>query len=165
MAAYRITAIGPEHIAGFRAVVDSVAREKRYLAMLEAPPLADVTRFVTGNIRRGHPQFVALVNDRVVGWCDVIPIDRPVCAHIGTLGLGIIGEYRGQGIGKALMQAAIAQARASGLTRIELTVRGSNLKAQTLYRNLGFVDEGRKERGARVDGEYEDVLMMGLLLD
>ena len=38
--------IADEHIAGFREAVDVVARERKYLAFLEAPPLDDVRRFL-----------------------------------------------------------------------------------------------------------------------
>jgi RimJ/RimL family protein N-acetyltransferase len=162
---YTIAPITTEHIAGFREALDSVAREKRYLAFLEAPPAAEVEAFIRKNIEADHAQFVALVDARVVGWCDIIPVDRPVCAHIGTLGIGIVAACRGQGMGTTLMQATTDKARQNGLTRIELTCRASNLKAQALYRKLGYVDEGCKKNGARVDGVYEDVVMMALVLD
>jgi RimJ/RimL family protein N-acetyltransferase len=165
MTAFTIAPIAPGHITGFRSALDSVAREKRYLAFLEAPPADEVDGFIRRNIRAGHAQFVALVGGEVVGWSDIIPIDRPVCAHIGTLGIGIVAGYRSQGIGTALMHAAIDKARSNGLTRIDLTCRASNLGAQALYRKLGFVDEGLRKRGARVDGVYEDVVAMSLLLN
>jgi hypothetical protein len=72
MTAYQIVPIAEEHISGFRVAVDVVAREKKYLAFLEAPPLEEVTRFVLGNIERGYPQFVVLSDSTVAGWCDVI---------------------------------------------------------------------------------------------
>jgi RimJ/RimL family protein N-acetyltransferase len=162
---YTIAPITPEHIAGFREALDSVAREKRYLAFLEAPPAVEVETFIRKNIEAGHAQFVGVVDARVVGWCDILPVERPVCAHIGTLGIGIVAACRGQGMGTALMQAATGKARRNGLTRIELTCRASNLKAQALYRKLGYLEEGRKKNGARVDGVYEDVVMMALVLD
>ena len=40
---YHIVPIAEAHIAGFRDAVDVVARESKYLAFLEAPPLEDVT--------------------------------------------------------------------------------------------------------------------------
>jgi hypothetical protein len=51
--ANQIVPIAEEHIPGFRAAVDVVAREKKYLAFLAAPPLEEVTRFVLGNIELG----------------------------------------------------------------------------------------------------------------
>ena len=42
------------HIAGFRAVLDAVARERRYLAFTAAPPAARVRRFVLKNLEKGE---------------------------------------------------------------------------------------------------------------
>lgn len=61
------------HIAGFREVLDSVARERRYLAFLEAPSATQMRRFVLNNLRNGYPQFVAVEDDCVLGWCDIVP--------------------------------------------------------------------------------------------
>ena len=70
---YQIVPITEEHIASFRTAVDTVARERKYLAFLDAPPLEDVTRFVLNNIEHRYPQFVVVSADTVVGWCDVLP--------------------------------------------------------------------------------------------
>ena len=68
-----IVPIEPGQIGGFRECLDSVARETRYITMIEAPPLPRVTAFVKGNLERRAPQLVAVDGDRVVGWCDVLP--------------------------------------------------------------------------------------------
>jgi RimJ/RimL family protein N-acetyltransferase len=161
---YRVTPIEERYIEGFRAAVDSVARERVYLAFLEAPPLKATTEFVLENIRGGHPQFVALVDEIVVGWCDITSLHRPVFAHSGVLGMGLVAEYRAQGIGTALISAALERAKSIGLTRVELTVREHNKRAFALYEKMGFVVEGVKRNAVRVDGRYENLICMGLLL-
>lgn len=103
---FRVVPIAEEHIEGFRAGLDSVARERRYLTFLEAPPLDKVRQFVRRNIREGYPQCVALAEERVVGWCDALPIDRPTRAHTAVLGIGVLAEF----------------------TRIELSVREGNAR-------------------------------------
>jgi RimJ/RimL family protein N-acetyltransferase len=159
----RIVAIAEEHIDGFRAALDSVARERKYLSLLEAPAGADVTKYVREGIERRVPHFVAIVEGNVVGWCDVYPKPRAALAHSGTLGMGILSEYRGRGIGRALIDATLQAARAGGLTRIELTVRVDNEPARRLYESFGFVTEGLCRRHTRVDGEYKDSWLMALL--
>src|SRR5262247_3448517 len=84
-----IARIAPEHIEGFHKVVDFVACERRYLASFEAPPLVRTRQFVMNNISKGYSQFVAIADEKVVGWCDVIPKDRPVHVHCGVLGMGL----------------------------------------------------------------------------
>ena len=144
--------IEERHIGSYHAAVGSVAREVAYLAFLEAPPLESTIDFVRENLRQGHPQYVALVEDRVVGWCDVTSLRRPAFAHSGVLGLGVVKAYRGQGIGKALLRTTLDRARAIGLTRVELTVRQPNVRAVELYKKIGFAVEGVKKNGVRVVG-------------
>ena len=160
-----IVPIAEEHIRGYHEAVDSVARERKYLAFLEALPLEKSALFVRENLEQRNPHVVALLAGKVIGWCDICPIGRPVYAHGGVLGMGIIAEHRGRGIGEALMRAALDQARERGLTRVELTVRADNERAVALYRKIGFQDEGVKRKAIRVDGRYIDVACMALLFD
>jgi RimJ/RimL family protein N-acetyltransferase len=158
-----IVPIAEKHIAGFRAAVGSVARERRYLAMVRAFPLKGTRQYARANIRKRNPHFVALAGDRVIGWCDVLPVPRHAMAHCGVLGIGIVEGHRGMGIGRALLSAALARARERGLTRVELTVRKDNPRAIALYEKFGFVTEGVKRNGFRIDGKYYDLLSMAVL--
>jgi RimJ/RimL family protein N-acetyltransferase len=133
---FTIVPIAEEHIESFRAAVDRVAREHRYLA---------------------------LVDGTVVGWCDVIPKTWETLSHSGILGMGVIPEYRGRGIGGALIAAALQAAKEKGLTRIELTVRTDNEPARKLYEKFGFLHEGLLRRHLRVHGEDRDSYQMVLL--
>jgi len=160
----QIVPIAEEHIPGFRAAVDVVARERKYLAFLEAPPLEDVTRFVRDNIEHGSPQFVVLSAATVVGWCDVIPNrTRVIYSHCGSLGIGLLPEFRGKGIGRQLMQRAIEAAFVFGLTRIELAVRERNANAIALYKSLGFEVEGLHRNAVCIGSQYENLYSMALL--
>ena len=111
-----IVPIEEAHIDGFHRTLDFVARERRYLSWLEAPPPERTRAFVLDHITRGHPQFVALAAGEVVGWCDVTAKDRPVHAHVGVLGMGLLPPFRGQGIGAELMRRTLAAAKAFGFT-------------------------------------------------
>ncbi|HKU47134.1 MAG TPA: GNAT family N-acetyltransferase [Burkholderiales bacterium] len=162
---FRIAPIAEGHIEGFREVLDSVARERRALLFLEAPPPKDVGEFVRRSIARQYPHYVALVEGRVVGWCDVLPADwRATRAHAGLLGIGVLAEFRGQGIGRALIGRTLESARAFGFTRIELSYRQGNARVASLYESFGFVREGVQRSAVRVDGVYEDLVLMALLL-
>jgi L-phenylalanine/L-methionine N-acetyltransferase len=105
-----------------------------------------------------------VVGDCVVGWCDIIPIDREGFEHSGRMGMGVLAEYRGQGIGHELATRAIEHAREAGLERVELGVFTSNTRAIRLYEQLGFVTEGIKRRSRRCDGIYYDLAYMALFL-
>jgi ribosomal protein S18 acetylase RimI-like enzyme len=160
-----IVPIAEAHVAGFRDAVGSVARERRYLAVLEPFPEADVRKYVQENIASGVPHFVALADGKVVGWCDIALKPRPLLRHGGVLGLGVVADYRGRGIGRALLETTLRAAKERGVTRVELTVRVDNERAKRLYERCGFVTEGRCRRHMRVDGEYHDSWLMALLHD
>jgi ribosomal protein S18 acetylase RimI-like enzyme len=161
---YKIVPIAEEHISGFRAAVDVVARERKYLSFLEAPPFEETRRFVLDNIEHGYPQFVVLSAEGVVGWCDVLPNrSRVIYSHCGTLGVGLLPGFRGKGIGRQLMRRTIEAAFAFGLTRIELTVREGNANAIALYKSLGFEVEGLHRNAVRIGEQYENLYSMALL--
>jgi len=161
----QVVPIAAEHVEGFHGCLDAVARERRWLGFVEAPPLENVRSFVRGNIANDLPQFVAMDGTRVVGWCDVSPKRLAGFTHCGQLGMGVLAEYRGLGIGERLARAVLAKTRSIGLERVELEVYASNLPAIGLYRKLGFQVEGTLRHGRKLDGRYEDVVIMALLVE
>jgi ribosomal-protein-alanine N-acetyltransferase len=84
----------------------------------------------------------------------------PDAYHVHVL--AVAGEARRRGLGTALLAAALAEARAAGLTRVHLQLRASNLAALALYRRLGFAAVGRRPR---YYGGGEDALLLSLELD
>jgi ribosomal protein S18 acetylase RimI-like enzyme len=158
-----IVPIAIEHIPGFWRAVDLVAREGRYLALLQSPPIAATEAFVAGNLAKGNPHFVVLEAGEVVGWCDIVRHERETRAHCGTLGMGLLPAQRGRGIGRRLIETAVAAAWERGFKRIELTVNEGNERALRLYRSVGFVIEGRGRRAARFGQSYLDVFAMARL--
>jgi ribosomal protein S18 acetylase RimI-like enzyme len=160
-----IVHIREEHIEGFHACLDSVARERIYIGGVEARPIETTREFVRGNIRDKKPQLVALDGDRVIGWCDILPMRGFDFAHVGQVGMGVHKDYRGKRIGNALMKAALQAAKDFGIERVELEVYTSNTRAINMYEKFGFVTEGVKRKGRKLEGEYFDVQVMALFFD
>ena len=149
----------------FRAAVDIVARERKFIALVEAPPIEQVRAFVARNVERGYPQIVAIADGALVGWCNVPPASRAVSAHVGDLFMGLIPDFRGKGLGERLLRQAVQAADAFGFRRIELGVFATNTAAAALYRKVGFVEEGTKRMAILVDGSYHDEIIMARLKD
>jgi RimJ/RimL family protein N-acetyltransferase len=83
----------------------------------------------------------------------------------GEIGMAVLKEWRGRGVGSALLAAAIEWARAEGLHKLSLEVFPHNEAAIGLYRKFGFVEEGRLvKQYRRQNGELWDVIQMGLRL-
>ena len=160
-----IEPLAARHFSGLREALDAVAREQRFLAFTEAPPPEQASAFYTSVLTNRWCLRVATVEGLVVGWCDVLPTRGQARAHVGSLGMGVVSAARGRGIGSALLRAAVEAAWASGLTRIELSVRADNAKARALYERHGFVTEGLLRRAFRLDGQYFDAVAMALVRD
>ena len=148
----------------FRDALDSVARERTWLAFTEAPSYEHMRKFVSELIRDNDIQVYAVLNETVVGWCDITRRKREVFAHTGGLGMGIIKPHRGKGLGSRMMEECIKQARANGLEKICLEVYSHNTAGIALYNKFGFEHEGVKLKEVKIDGRYFDNVVMGLLL-
>jgi RimJ/RimL family protein N-acetyltransferase len=160
----QIVPISEEHVESFHRCLDSVARERRYLGLVKAPPFESTRDFVLSNIRNKIPQYVAIEGDRVVGWCDIVPNKGEGFTHCGTLGMGVLRDYRGKGYGTRLIEDTIYAAKEFGLNRIELEVFISNVSAVRLYETRGFIHEGVKRKARKLDGKYDDIFMMALII-
>jgi RimJ/RimL family protein N-acetyltransferase len=83
----------------------------------------------------------------------------------GEIGMAVVPEWRGRGVGSALLRAAIRWSRDHGLHKLSLGVFPHNTAGIALYRKFGFAEEGRRVKHVRrASGEIWDVIEMGLLL-
>jgi RimJ/RimL family protein N-acetyltransferase len=127
----------------------SVGDERRYLKALRRYPHAAV--------------FVAERSDgALVGRLSVARDQHPASSHVADLGLMVAHDARGQGIGTALLQAAVDWARDAGIRKLELHVFPWNEPAMRLYEKFGFEREGYRKRHYRRDGEDVDAVLMAL---
>lgn len=162
---YQIIPIEEKHIDAFRDAVGAVAKEGRFLALMDTPSIEQVRSFILEQLKNKMPHFIAMADGKVVGWCDIASFNRPAFAHSGVLRMGIRKEYRGIGLGRKLMQIVLDTGKEMGLTRVELDVREDNINAIELYKKFGFEVEGVKRNACKTDGAYANVLVMGLLFD
>ena len=154
-----------EDAPAFSEAVTRVASEKRYLATVEGYTVEQTRSYLQRAAEGLLYQVVAEVNGRVIGACDISPRQGTGFTHVGVLGMFLLSEWRGRGIGRQLLEACLSAARNSGLERIELEVFADNEAALHLYETQGFVREGRKVHGRKFEGRYQDVLLMALALD
>lgn len=164
----QIAPIAEEHIESLHRCLDAVARERKYLARVQAPPLESMRQFILSGIESAAIRLVALSQEenqaRVVGWCDIFPMEREGFTHRSKLGMGIHKDFRKRGIGTRLINEAISKAKAKGLERIELGVFASNAPAIKLYKKAGFVVEGVKKKARKLDGVYDDMIQRALFI-
>jgi ribosomal protein S18 acetylase RimI-like enzyme len=149
----------PEDAKAVSVLVDAVARERRYLAATVGFSEEATESFIKSVTAAKGVHLVAFVDDAAVGWCDITPASFEGMTHVGRLGMGVKAGFRGQGIGRGLLKAALNRAFGQGLERVELEVFRSNDSAVRLYEAHGFLREGVKVGGRKLDGLADDILL------
>jgi L-phenylalanine/L-methionine N-acetyltransferase len=141
----------------------TVAAEGRYIRM----ELVDRnrSRMVKEWARRSwtvdRANLVAVSDGRVVGNLGITREAGPVSRHAASLGMAVDPEWRGRGIGAALLGEAFRWAGWAGVEKVFLTVYPHNDRAIKLYRKFGFVEEGRLTGHSKKSYGYEDEIVMG----
>ena len=98
---FHIEALQETHFEQLHHVFDAVCRERRFMAFTKAGPKDQTFAFYRSVLAGGHAHCVAVLDQRVVGWCDVLPQVGQMRSHTGVLGMGVALEERGKGVGKA----------------------------------------------------------------
>ncbi len=84
---------------------------------------------------------------------------------VGVCMLCVHRDFRGQGVGRALLEQGVAWAeRSLGLARLELNVWADHWPAINLYKSVGFIQEGLHPAFGFRDGAHTTALTMGKLL-
>jgi L-phenylalanine/L-methionine N-acetyltransferase len=130
------------NVDGWRSVGD----ERRYLRALKRHPDAAV--------------FVADDDGAIVGRLSLARDPHGASSHVADLGLMVAATHRRRGIGRALLEQAVAWAGEAGVTKIELHVFPWNEPAIGLYEGFGFEREGLRRRHYRRAGQEVDAILM-----
>lgn len=163
----------------------------RRLTALDAPSLRrlrlDALVETPESFGSSYEEEHTLTLDDIKGW--VTPQDDSAMfgvfvgdALVGIIGVGrqrklkmrhkahiwsvyVAPEQRGQGLGRLLLQAAIAHARTMrGIRQVQLSVTSNNTSAAALYAGLGFVEYGREREALCVNDQLYDETLMALPL-
>ena len=112
---------------------------------------------------RGHPDaavLVAEVDGELAGRLSLARDPNPASHHVADLGLMVDIRFRRQGVGRALLEAAVEWAPEHGIAKLELHVFPWNEPAIALYESFGFEREGyRRRHYLRPDGLADAILM------
>ena len=111
-------------------------------------------------------EIIALVDGQIAGMAGIESLGaKHKVKHRAELGISILKEYWGLGLGKALINACIKCAEIAGYEQIELNVVAENEVAVAMYLKAGFKVYGRNPRGfkSRFTG-YQELLYMRMEL-
>lgn len=109
--------------------------------------------------------FGAYAGGRIVGMAAFKRETGPKTAHKGFVwGVFVDPAHRGGGVGGALMEAVLAEARRT-VEQLILTIVEGNEAALALYRRLGFTTYGKEPRALKAEGGYADEVLMALVFE
>lgn len=149
----------------------SVIAEAEYLLTLPEEykkTLLEHKEWVQRRIENENETYIVAEKDgEVIGWIAFENAsNRKRTSHLGTFGLLVSKSYRGLGVGKMLLTALLDWAEKNpSIEKVCLAVFSTNQKAISLYKKMGFIEEGRKIKEFKIsDKEYwDDVLMYKLV--
>lgn len=107
--------------------------------------------------------LAAVYNDKIIGTCGIVGNVMKKMKHTASIGISLLKEWQNQGLGKKLMEESIGWAKKNtDLEIIWLDVFSTNTHAVSLYKKLGFVEEGRQKNFVRLKSGYCDKITMSL---
>ncbi|WP_442600114.1 GNAT family N-acetyltransferase [Neobacillus sp. D3-1R] len=110
--------------------------------------------------------LVAEMDKTIIGFLNFRLSSKKKFQHQGLFGMSIQEAYTNKGIGRALIQELLKWAEADPrVEKISLEVFSNNKRAIHLYSKLGFVEEGRRKKAAKLGpNEYVDDIFMSKFL-
>jgi len=157
----------PDHAQVVLAYVEQVSGESTFVTF--GPGEFEMTVEQEAEFLRGCHESVnqiyilGFIDDALVATANVRASARSRLRHCAEFGMSVRRPFWGLGIGAAMLDYLVAWARENPvLTKFDLRVRADNKRAISLYRARGFVDEGVLRKQFCVDGEYYDLIAMGM---
>lgn len=101
--------------------------------------------------------LMAFINEELVGVTDIKMKDK-VDSHVGVFGITVAKEYRGEGIGRLLMNLVLDEGKKNlkGIKIVSLGCFANNTGACAMYKSFGFKEYGNLPEGIKHKGKYVD---------
>ena len=139
-------------------------KETEFLARITSVSLKDEKKWIDDAIRKiencDGVQLFAECNGKIVGSCSINRKSEQRQAHIGDMGICILQEFTGLGIGKCMMTVAEKESTNMKLRMLELSVNGKNKVARNMYRKIGFIEAGKIPRAIKTGRGYDNDIKM-----
>ena len=152
--------------------VNRLVAEDSFLSLTGEPKKIEEERlWLKGNIeniKAGKTIFIWAIyqkskfsnEKKIIGQCDLVR-GGSRDPHIGTIGLMVDKDFRGEGIGRFLIEYILKQAKKiPGLKIVKLHIFDDNEVAKSLYQKLGFKEFARLPNGFYRKEKYTDALQM-----
>jgi L-amino acid N-acyltransferase YncA len=109
-----------------------------------------------------YPLWVAVIDGEIAGWLSFHPfIARGAYRGTAEISVYIDVKFRRAGVGRTLLEKAIAHSPSLGITALVGGIFGHNEASLRLFERLGFERWGFLPRIARVDDVERDLALLG----
>jgi phosphinothricin acetyltransferase len=110
-----------------------------------------------------HHQFGRLVarsDGEIAGWAALSPVSTRRCyAGIAEISVYVAIAYRGRGVGRRLLKAAIVESERRGIWTLQAATFPENEASLRLQRSCGFREIGRRERIGKLNSVWRDTIL------
>jgi len=109
-----------------------------------------------------EPRLVARdATGAILGFAALTPVSgRCIYAGVGDLSVYVTAAARGRGVGRALLQALVAESERAGIWTLQAGIFPENTASLALHRSCGFREVGRRERIGKMNGVWRDVMLL-----
>jgi RimJ/RimL family protein N-acetyltransferase len=114
--------------------------------------------------RREFISVIAEIDGRIIANGEVTRGRYRETHHHGHMGLTMISEYRGRGVGRKVIEMLISESRKAGLKTLDVEFLAANKSARRAYEKSGFKQVGLIPRKVQRNGKYFDGLIMARTL-
>lgn len=100
-------------------------------------------------------------DNKLIGATEIHMMDKTE-KHIGIFGISVAKDFRGEGLGKLLMELILKEAKEKlpDIKIVTLGVYSTNDIARSLYKKMGFIEYGMLPEGIARSGKFEDEFLM-----
>ena len=111
-----------------------------------------------------HLRFARLVardGQAISGWAALSPVSRRrAYAGVAEVSVYVAVNHRNAGVGRALLDALIAESEKNGIWMLQAVVFPENAATIGLHLRCGFREVGRRERIGKLNGEWRDTILL-----
>ena len=160
----------PDDAEGIIKALKSAAPERSYVLMEQFGKDIEAEREYISKLSRNNNLLLVGVagENHIIGILEAIQSNggqRPETAHVLNIGLHLIEEFRGLGIGSRMLQYTEEWANEHKFRNLEASVFTTNKRSLNLFRKAGFLNERTKVKRIRVGNEFVDEVLIGKSLD
>ena len=108
-----------------------------------------------------HSRFVAVYNDKVVGWSALTPYSEKYSYRgVAEVSVYVALEEKDKGIGKKILQKLVATSEENGIWTLHARVYPENEASIHIHKQLDFFDIGTMKKAGKIDEIWRDVIIL-----